>query len=132
MTARFSRSCYSSEPWQEQGQVYTVLGGSWHTFTIYSNFLLTVEGFLCKTVKLYDTSYLAVEPTKKPILTLSRYFVQTICNPLGFSACQSLQHQSPGPSKNKKLSICYFLRLLSCFMASGLKKSHLEKIKYCH
>lgn len=69
------RSHYSPQPWQDQDQVYTVLCGSWHTFTIYSNFLLVAEGFLGNMVKLYDTSNLAVEPTQKPVLTLSGYFV---------------------------------------------------------
>lgn len=70
MTAQFGGSHYSSEPWQEQDQGCAVPWGSWHTFTIYSNFLLAAEWYLGNMVKLYDTSNLALEPTQKPIVTL--------------------------------------------------------------
>lgn len=51
-----------------------MLCGSWHTFTIYSNFFLAAVRFLGEVVELYDASNLAVELTKKPISTLSGYF----------------------------------------------------------
>lgn len=51
-----------------------MLCGSWHTFTIYSNFFLAVKGFLGKTVELYDRSNLAIDLSKKLILILSGYF----------------------------------------------------------